>query len=93
MNGFIIVGVKAIKFDNTTMTVPTASNMKNGIFERDITLFKVKMQYVPQNFEVDIGIDELSANTEYTMFYYGTTDDPTLTADATDVKYVLFKTL
>jgi len=94
MNGFIIIAIMNGLFDATTMTLPTTNNIKKGLFEENQPpLLAVRMQYAPQNFNISLSVDSLISNSNYTIFYYATMDDPTLTSSASSVGYNIFKTL
>ena len=93
MNGFIVVGVMNGVFDNATMTLPTTNNIKKGIFQVNMPLLATKMQYATQNYNITFEFEGLSDNKEFTLFYFGTSEDPTFLATSSDVKTVNAKTL
>jgi len=51
------------------------------------------MQYSTQNYNVTFEFSSLLDNKEYTLFYFATSEDPTLTATSSAVKMVNAKTL
>lgn len=67
-------------FDSTTMTIPSAANIKNGIFSASKNLNAVKMIHTTQNYNSTFQFDSLNANTLYTFFYFSTVEDPAITA-------------
>lgn len=93
MNGFIIIGVMNGIFDNSSMTLPTTNNIKKGLFESNTSLLATKMQYATQNYNITFEFAGLTDNTEFTLFYFGTSEDPTFLATSSDVKTVNAKTL
>ena len=80
MNGFIVVGCMNGTYNSTTMSIPTTSNIKKGLFDTNINLKQVKMLYATQNYNVTLQFNDLPDNTEYTFFYFATSEDPTITA-------------
>lgn len=80
MNGFVIVGCMKGVFNSSTMALPTTSNIKKGLMEENVSLTQVKMMYAVQNYNVSVEFNDLPDNTSFTFFYYGTSEDPTLTA-------------
>ncbi len=72
MNGFIVVGCMNGVYDSTTMTLPTTSNIKKGLFDTNINLKQVKMIYSTQNYNVTLEFTGLPDNTEFTFFYFAT---------------------
>lgn len=85
MNGFIVVGCMNGVFNSNTMTYPTASNIKKGLLSPSVNLFKVKMIYAIQNYNISFEFSGFADNTEYTCFYFATTEDPTISAESTSV--------
>lgn len=80
MNGFIVVGCMNGIYDEATMTLPTTSNIKKGLFDTNINLKQVKMLYSTQNYNVTLEFTGLPDNKEFTFFYFSTSEDPTVTA-------------
>lgn len=72
MNGFIVMGVMPGAFNTATMTVPSAANIKNGVFSASINLTAVKMIHTTQNYNTTFQFNSLSADTLYTFFYFCT---------------------
>ena len=80
------MGCKEGSFDSNTMTLPTATNIKKGLFEESVPMDQVKMLYAIQNYNVTVSFSNLDANTQYSFYYYATTEDPSLTAESTAVR-------
>lgn len=80
MNGFIVIGVMAGAFNSSTMTIPSASNIKSGKFSSTQNLQAVEMIHNTQNYNTSFQFSGLSANTLYTFFYFCTVEDPAITA-------------
>lgn len=85
MNGFIIIGCMNGVFDSSTMTYPVAASIKKGLLSTNVSLLQVKMIQVIQNYNVTFSFSGLSDNTEYTFFYFATTEDPTISAQSSAV--------
>ncbi len=51
------------------------------------------MQYIPQNYNVSFTFNSLNQNQTYSLFYFATVDDPTLTALSTAVTAINVTTL
>ena len=80
MNGFLVVACMDGTFDSNTMTVPTTSNIKKGLFETSIALKQVKMLYANQNYNITLEFTDLPDNTEFTFFYFASSEDTTVTS-------------
>lgn len=80
-------------FNFGSMTFPTATYIKKGLISTNVTLMQVKMIYAIQNYNVSFSFSGLSDNKEYTCFYFGTTEDPTISAESTTVKSFNAQTL
>jgi hypothetical protein len=59
MNGFIIFGVMDGTYNSTTMTLPTTSNIKKGLFQETVPLHSTKMLYTTQNYNVTFSFSSL----------------------------------
>jgi len=53
----------------------------------------VQIQYIPQNYNVSFTFNSLNQNQTYSLFYFTTVDDPTLTALSTSVTVINVTTL
>lgn len=93
MNGFIVMGCMNGKFDSASMTFPTATYIKKGLMSTNVTLLQVKMIYAIQNYNISFAFSGFSDNTEYTCFYFATTEDPTISAESTTVRSFNAQTL
>ena len=93
MNGFIVIGALQGSFDSTTQTLPTAANIKNGIFTSNTTLTQVKMIHTSQNYNTTFQFADLQPNTVYSFFYYCTVEDPQITSLGSTVSVVMAQTL
>lgn len=62
MNGFLVVGCMNGVYDANTMTLPTTSNIKKGLFDDGIALKQVKMIFSTQNFNSTIEFSGLPDN-------------------------------
>lgn len=80
-------------FNENTMTVPTTTNIKKGLFETSIALKQVKMLYANQNYNITLEFTDLPDDTEFTFFYFASSEDPTITAETTTVSRFNAKTL
>lgn len=72
MNGFIVIGALNQAFNATTQTVPSVTNIKQGIFSTNISLTAVQMIHTTQNYNTTFQFTGLSSNTLYTFFYFCT---------------------
>ena len=93
MNGFIVMGVMAGSFNSSTMTIPSASNIKSGKFSSTQSLSAVQMIHTTQNYNTSFQFSGLSANTLYTFFYFCTVEDPGITALSSSVSTFSAQTL
>ena len=93
MNGFLVVACMNGVFNENTMTVPTTTNIKKGLFETSIALKQVKMLYANQNYNITLEFTDLPDDTEFTFFYFASSEDPTITAETTTVSRFNAKTL
>ena len=92
MNGFVIVAVMDGIF-TSNMSLPTASNLKQGLFQANTPLLQVQIQYAPQNYNVSFTFSSLRQNQTYSMFHFATVDDPTLTSLSSFVTAINVTTL
>ena len=93
MNGFLVVACMDGTFNEDTMTLPTTSNIKKGLFETNIALKQVKMLYAIQNYNITLEFTDLPDNTEFTFLYFASSEDPTITSETTTVGRFNAKTL
>lgn len=93
MNGFIVMGVMAGSFDPLAMTIPSTTNIKQGIFSTNVSLISVQMIHSTQNYNSTFQFAGLTANTIYTFFYFATVEDPSITSLSSAVGYVNAQTL
>lgn len=92
MNGFVVFAVMDGTF-TSNMSLPTTSNLKQGLFQANTPLLQVQIQYAPQNYNVSFTFSPLKQNQTYSMFHFATVDDPTLTALSTSVTAISVTTL
>ena len=93
MNGFIVIGVLNQAFNSTTMTIPSATNIKQGIFSQNVSLVAVQMIHATQNYNTTIQFTGLTANTLYSFFYFCTVEDPSITSLTSAVSVTSAQTL
>jgi hypothetical protein len=93
MNGFIVIGVLNQVFNASTMTIPSVTNIKQGIFSTNVSLQAVQMIHSAQNYNTTFQFTGLTANTLYTFFYFCTVEDPSITSLSSTVKYTTAQTL
>lgn len=93
MNGFIIIGVLSGAFNTSTMTIPSTTNIKQGIFSQNVSLVAVKMMHATQNYNTTFQFTELTANTLYSFFYFCTVEDPSITSLSSAVSVTSAQTL
>jgi hypothetical protein len=93
MNGFIVIGVMNQVFNASTMTVPSVTNIKQGIFSTNISLTSVQMIHTTQNYNTTFQFTGLASNTLYTIFYFSTVEDPSITSLSSTVSYTTAQTL
>jgi len=72
MNGFIIIGVYDGVFNSSSMTVPSATNIKQGKFSTNVNLLSVQMRHTNQNYNTNFQFTGLNANSIYSFFYFCT---------------------
>jgi len=93
MNGFIVIGVLNQAFNQTTMTIPSATNIKQGIFSQNVSLVAVQMIHATQNYNTTFQFTGLTANTLYSFFYFCTVEDPSITSLTSAVRVTSAQTL
>jgi hypothetical protein len=93
MNGFIVIGVLNQAFNSTTMTVPSTTNIKQGIFSQNVSLVAVQMIHATQNYNTTFQFTGLTANTLYSFFYFCTVEDPSITSLTSTVSVTSAQTL
>ena len=93
MNGFIVIGVLNQAFNSTTMTVPSTTNIKQGIFSQNVSLVAVQMIHATQNYNTTFQFTGLTANTLYSFFYFCTVEDPSITSLTSAVSVTSAQTL
>lgn len=93
MNGFIVIGVLNQTFNASVMTIPSVTNIKQGIFSTNVPLNSVQMIHSTQNYNTTFQITGLSSNTLYTIFYFCTVEDPAITSLSSAVSYTTAQTL
>jgi hypothetical protein len=93
MNGFIVIGVLNQLFNASTMTIPSTTNLKQGIFSQSVSLVAVQMIHATQNYNTTFQFTGLTANTLYSFFYFCTVEDPSITSLASAVSYTTAQTL
>lgn len=93
MNGFIVIGVLNQAFNATTQTVPSVTNIKQGIFSTNVSLTAVQMIHTTQNYNTTFQFTGLASNTLYTFFYFCTVEDPAITSLSSAVSYTTAQTL
>jgi hypothetical protein len=93
MNGFIVIGVLNQVFNASTMTIPSTTNIKQGIFSQNVSLVGVKMIHSTQNYNTTFQFTGLTANTLYSFFYFCTVEDPSITSLSSAVSVVSAQTL
>lgn len=99
MNGFILVAMmKGLFYPN--MTKPSTVNIKQGyvsrlfrLFNEFLTLDAVQMQYSPLGATVNFTISTLLSDTDYTLYYFCTVDDPQFSALSGEVYALNITTL
>jgi hypothetical protein len=62
MNGFIIFGVMNGVFNASSMTLPTTTLIKSGLFSLGVSLVQTKMIYSTQNYNTTFEFDGLTDN-------------------------------
>jgi len=93
MNSFIVIGVLNQAFNQTTMTIPSATNIKQGIFSQNVSLVAVQMIHATQNYNTTFQFTGLTANTLYSFFYFCTVEDPSITSLTSAVRVTSAQTL
>lgn len=93
MNGFIVIGVLNQVFNSSTMTIPSATNIKQGIFSQNVSLVAVQMIHATQNYNTTFQFTGLTANTLYSFFYFCTVEDPSITSLTSAVRVTSAQTL
>jgi len=93
MNGFIVIGVLSGLFDPLAMTVPSTTNIKQGLFSSNVSLISVQMIHSTQNYNTSFQFAGLTANTLYTFFYFCSVEDPSITSLSSSVGVVNAQTL
>lgn len=93
MNGFIVIGVMNQVFNASVMTIPSVTNIKQGIFSTNISLSAVQMIHSTQNYNTTFQFTGLTSNTLYTIFYFSTVEDPSITSLSSTVSYTTAQTL
>jgi hypothetical protein len=93
MNGFIILGAMTGAFDASVYTIPSTTNIKQGIFSSNVSLLNVQMIHATQNYNTTFQFTGLAANTVYSFFYFCTVEDPSITSLSSTVKVVSATTL
>lgn len=93
MNGFIIIGVLDQVFNASTMTIPSTTNIKQGIFSQNVSLVAVQMIHATQNYNTTFQFTGLTANTLYSFFYFCTVEDPAITSLSSAVRVTTAQTL
>lgn len=93
MNGFIVIGVLNQAFNSSTMTIPSATNIKQGIFSQNVSLVAVQMIHATQNYNTTFQFTGLTANTLYSFFYFCTVEDPSITSLTSAVRVTSAQTL
>jgi len=93
MNGFIIIGAMNGAFNSSVYTVPSATNIKQGIFSSNVSLLSVQMIHSTQNYNMTFQFTGLTANTIYSFFYFCTVEDPSITSLSSAVNVVSAQTL
>lgn len=72
MNGFIVIGAMNGYFNSSLYTIPSVTNIKQGIFSGNVTLLSVQMIHATQNYNTTFQFTGLAANTLYSFFYFCT---------------------
>lgn len=93
MNGFIVIGALDQLFNSSTMTLPSTTNIKQGLFSQNVSLVAVQMIHVAQNYNATFQFTGLNANTLYSFFYFCTVEDPSIVSLASAVKVTTAQTL
>ena len=93
MNGFIVIGVMNQLFNASSMTIPSVTNIKQGIFSTNVSLTTVQMIHSTQNYNTTFQLTGLASNTLYTIFYFATVEDPSITSLSSAVSYTTAQTL
>lgn len=93
MNGFIVIGVLDQLFNASSMTIPSTTNIKQGIFSQSTSLVAVQMIHATQNYNTTFQFTGLTANTLYSFFYFCTVEDPSITSLSSAVSYTTAQTL
>ena len=103
VKGFIVAGIIQGRYNKSAedaITVGTISNyslstnlLRKGFYSYMKQLLKAETRFSAKDEEQIFLFNKLIANTTYTIFYGGSTDDPTIFADSTDVQILEVKTL
>jgi hypothetical protein len=93
MNGFIVIGVLNQQFNASSMTIPSTTNIKQGIFSQSVSLVAVQMIHATQNYNTTFQFTGLTANTLYSFFYFCTVENPSITSLTSAVSYTTAQTL
>lgn len=93
MNGFIVIGVLSGAFNASSQTLPSVTNIKQGIFSASVNLLSVQMIHSTQNYNTTFQFTGLTSNTLYTLFYFCTVEDPSIISLSSNVGYTTAQTL
>ena len=75
------------------MTIPSATNIKQGKFSTSVNLFAVQMIHTSQNYNTNFQFTGLRANSVYSFFYFSTVEDPSIAALSSSVSVTSALTL
>lgn len=83
---YVIVGLLSSYFDESSMSLPANYMIKQGKFSESVDFDRVFMNYTTNN--ITFAFDGLNADTQYSIFYFVTVDDPSINSKHSQVKYI-----
>ena len=88
---YVVIGLLSSYFNATSMSLPTPYMIKSGKFSESVKFDKVFMNYTTN--EITFNFQGLTSDTQYSIFYFITVDNPAINAKHSEVKYINLVTL
>lgn len=85
-NNYVVVGLINNYFNATSMAIPSNYMIKKGEFSMITNFNQVFMNYTSGS--ITINFSSLTANQNYSLFYFTTVDDAAINAQYSMVQYI-----